>query len=51
MELSNDRFSTTHNFAKPNDKRALDLMDRAAKQVMNEVSDVIVAFGESDEYR
>jgi tRNA(His) guanylyltransferase len=45
------RFSRTHNFAKPNDKRALDLMDRAAEQVMTEVADVIVAFGESDEYR
>ncbi|KAG7562783.1 hypothetical protein FFLO_01738 [Filobasidium floriforme] len=44
------KFSTTHNFTKPNDKRALDLMDRAAKQVLTEVADVIVAFGESDEY-
>lgn len=25
------RFSTTHNFEKPNDKRALDLMDECAK--------------------
>lgn len=25
------RFSTTHNFEKPNDKRALDLMDKCAK--------------------
>lgn len=45
------RFSATHEFAKPNDKRALDLMDRAAKHVMTEMADVTVAFGESDEYR
>ncbi|KAJ9106296.1 hypothetical protein QFC21_001441 [Naganishia friedmannii] len=40
----------THGFAKPNDKAALDLMDRAAKRVMEEVPDVVVGFGESDEY-
>jgi tRNA(His) guanylyltransferase len=42
--LFTKRFSSTHDFAKPNDKRALDLMDRAAKHVMHEVADVIVAF-------
>jgi tRNA(His) 5'-end guanylyltransferase len=40
-----------HNFSKPNDERALQLMDHAAKDVMNEFKDVILAFGESDEYR
>jgi tRNA(His) 5'-end guanylyltransferase len=45
------RFSDAHGFAKPNDKAALDLMDRAAKRVMEEVPDVVVGFGESDEYR
>ncbi|WWC72647.1 uncharacterized protein I206_106611 [Kwoniella pini CBS 10737] len=44
------KFSDTHLFQKPNDKRALDLMDIAAKTVMNEYKDVILAFGESDEY-
>ncbi|KAJ9124213.1 hypothetical protein QFC22_001011 [Naganishia vaughanmartiniae] len=44
------RFADAHGFAKPNDKTALDLMDRAAKRVMEEVPDVVVGFGESDEY-
>ncbi|WVW80765.1 hypothetical protein I302_102751 [Kwoniella bestiolae CBS 10118] len=44
------KFSDTHAFEKPNDKRALDLMDRAARTVMQEYRDVILAFGESDEY-
>ncbi|WWC92381.1 uncharacterized protein L201_007338 [Kwoniella dendrophila CBS 6074] len=44
------KFSDAHQFRKPNDKRALDLMDLAAKTVMNEYKDVILAFGESDEY-
>ncbi|WWD20780.1 hypothetical protein CI109_105257 [Kwoniella shandongensis] len=44
------KFSDTHSFEKPNDRRALDLMDMAAKSVMGEYKDVIMAFGESDEY-
>lgn len=45
------RFSDVHSFDKPNDVRALDLMDMAAKTVLNEYKDVVMAFGESDEYR
>jgi tRNA(His) guanylyltransferase len=45
------RFSDAHSFVKPNDVRALDLMDRAARAVMDEYSDVVMGFGESDEYR
>ncbi|WRT70769.1 uncharacterized protein IL334_007768 [Kwoniella shivajii] len=44
------KFSDAHSFSKPNDRRALDLMDMAAKTVMDEYKDVIMAFGESDEY-
>ncbi|TCD65247.1 tRNA-His guanylyltransferase [Steccherinum ochraceum] len=44
------RLSQEHQFTKPNDERALQLMDHAAKDVMNEFQDVILAFGESDEY-
>ena len=43
--------SQDHNFVKPNDERALQLMDHAARDVMNEFKDIILAFGESDEYR
>lgn len=45
------RFSDLHHFRKPNDLRALELMDRAAKTVMDEYPDVVLGFGESDEYR
>lgn len=44
------RFSEIHNFDKPNDKRALDLMTRAAVCVMEEFRDISIAYGESDEY-
>ncbi|KAI0091233.1 Thg1 C terminal domain-containing protein [Irpex rosettiformis] len=44
------RFSQDHDFAKPNDERALQLMDRAASDVMAEFKDIVLAFGESDEY-
>ncbi|KIJ52478.1 hypothetical protein M422DRAFT_243262 [Sphaerobolus stellatus SS14] len=44
------RFSDTHAFAKPNDERALQLMDHAARTVMDEFTDITLAFGESDEY-
>jgi tRNA(His) guanylyltransferase len=45
------RFSAKYNFEKPNDKRALDLMNDAAKAVMTEISDITIAYGVSDEFR
>jgi tRNA(His) guanylyltransferase len=45
------RFSQTHDFAKPNDRRAIDLMNRCAIEVMKDVKDIILAYGQSDEYR
>ncbi|KAG2348092.1 Thg1-domain-containing protein [Suillus weaverae] len=44
------RFSDEHGFAKPNDERALQLMDHAAKNAMIEFKDIMLAFGESDEF-
>ncbi|KAH9964736.1 Thg1 C terminal domain-containing protein [Lactifluus volemus] len=44
------RFSDIHTFAKPNDSRALQLMDHAARSLMDEYPDIILGFGESDEY-
>ncbi|KAJ3534522.1 hypothetical protein NMY22_g6887 [Coprinellus aureogranulatus] len=44
------RFSDVHEFQKPNDLRALQLMDHAARSVMEEYHDIVLAFGESDEY-
>jgi len=44
------RFSGEHEFTKPNDVRALRLMDEAAKSVMETFTDITLAFGESDEF-
>ncbi|KAK9239317.1 Thg1 C terminal domain-containing protein [Lipomyces kononenkoae] len=44
------RFSASYGFEKPNDKRALGLMNAAAKQVMKQLPDVAGAYGQSDEY-
>ena len=45
------RFSSKYGFEKPNDKRALELMNAAARAVMAELPDIAVAYGVSDEYR
>ncbi|KDN63785.1 putative tRNAHis guanylyltransferase [Colletotrichum sublineola] len=37
-------------FEKPNDKRALDLMNAAARVVVTELPDITIAYGVSDEY-
>ncbi|KAJ1928484.1 tRNA-histidine guanylyltransferase 1-like [Tieghemiomyces parasiticus] len=44
------RFSSTHEFEKPNDSRSLHLMNRCATYVFDQVNDVCIAYGESDEY-
>ncbi|XP_043836622.1 probable tRNA(His) guanylyltransferase isoform X2 [Dromiciops gliroides] len=44
------RFAEKHNFTKPNDGRALELMTRCAQTVMTELEDIIMAYGQSDEY-
>ncbi|KAG9491120.1 hypothetical protein GDO78_006471 [Eleutherodactylus coqui] len=44
------RFSDQHNFTKPNDARALLLMNHCAKSVMEEIKDICLAYGQSDEY-
>ncbi|KAF8923187.1 putative tRNAHis guanylyltransferase [Dissophora ornata] len=44
------KFSAAHEFTKPNDIRALNLMNHAARSVMHELDDILIAFGESDEY-
>jgi tRNA(His) guanylyltransferase len=45
------RVSKRYSFEKPNDRRALDLMNAAAAGVMREIPEVILAYGMSDEYR
>ncbi|SCV73283.1 BQ2448_7209 [Microbotryum intermedium] len=47
------KFSSAYAFIKPNDRRALDLMNAAAKRVMGGrevMGDLVMGFGESDEY-
>ncbi|KAK9820495.1 hypothetical protein WJX72_010876 [[Myrmecia] bisecta] len=44
------KFTSAHKFEKPNDVRALQLMDACAKEVMREFGDIRIAYGESDEY-
>lgn len=44
------RFTDFHVFDKPNDIRALELMNRAAAKVMEDFKDICLAFGQSDEY-
>ncbi|XP_060526870.1 probable tRNA(His) guanylyltransferase [Cylas formicarius] len=44
------KFSEKHSFEKPNDARALGLMNKAASVVMEEYKDVLLAYGQSDEY-
>ncbi|KAJ2897791.1 tRNA-histidine guanylyltransferase 1-like [Coemansia aciculifera] len=43
-------FTKNHQFTKPNDIRALHLMNRAAKMVMESMVEIVLAYGESDEY-
>lgn len=45
------RFSAKYRFEKPNDRRALELMNAAATAVMRELSDINCAYGISDEFR
>ena len=44
------KFCDLHSFDKPNDARALRLMDAAAAEVMQHFPDIRIAYGESDEY-
>jgi tRNA(His) guanylyltransferase len=40
-----------HNFDKPNDLKALGVMNKAAIEVMKNIRDITIAYGQSDEYR
>ena len=52
MDYVDSSFSKAHNFTKPNDVNALDLMNTAAKALMRDLSsDITLAYGVSDEYR
>ncbi|XP_019901184.2 probable tRNA(His) guanylyltransferase isoform X1 [Esox lucius] len=44
------KLSELHKFLKPNDDRALGLMTRCARSVMEDMDDIIISYGQSDEY-
>lgn len=44
------RFAEQHIFLKPNDNRAIGLMTRSARCVMAELEDIVIAYGQSDEF-
>ncbi|MCJ1296492.1 tRNA-His guanylyltransferase [Xylographa carneopallida] len=44
------KFSTKYRFEKPNDRRAIDLMNAAATGVLEELPDICFAYGLSDEF-
>lgn len=44
------KFSDYYNFAKPNDIGALEVMNEAALHVFKQISDIVMAYGDSDEY-
>lgn len=44
------KFSTFYEFAKPNDARALGVMNRAALSMMEQFPDIVLSYGDSDEY-
>ena len=46
----NFRFSDQHSFQKPNDDRALNLMNDCASKVLTAFNDIVVGYGQSDEY-
>lgn len=53
LQVADDlfRFAPRYQFEKPNDVRALNLMNAAAKEVMRDLPDLIIAYGVSDEFR
>jgi len=44
------KFAKTHNWTRPNDLRAISLMNHAAKVVMCDFNDIVLSYGQSDEY-
>jgi len=44
------RFCSEHKFQKPNDERAIRLMNKCATQVMIEFPDIVISYGQSDEF-
>lgn len=50
LTVCSRRFSEAHSFTKPNDRRALELMNASATAILRALPDIILGFGISDEY-
>jgi len=44
------KLAKKHKWKRPNDPRGIHLMNRAAESVMKEYEDIVLAYGQSDEY-
>ena len=44
------QFCDVHGFEKPNDLRGIKLMGKAAKEVMKSFNEIMIAYGDSDEF-
>lgn len=44
------KFTDLHTFTKPNDIRGIKLMNKCAKEVMKSFTEIVIAYGDSDEY-
>jgi len=44
------KFSDEHEFVKPNDLNALNLMNKCARAVLDDFNEIMIAYGQSDEY-
>lgn len=44
------KLSKEYDFKKPNDLDALNLMNKCARKIMEDIPDIILAYGDSDEY-
>jgi len=44
------KFSDDHEFIKPNDLNALNLMNKCARAVLDDFNEITIAYGQSDEY-
>jgi len=44
------KFTDAHHYAKPNDERGISLMNCAAQKVMTDFNEVVLSYGQSDEY-
>lgn len=44
------KFTEKHKYQKPNDERGVELMSKAATVVINDLKEIVIAYGQSDEF-